>query len=82
MEHDLRQIRQVRGLSQAHLSEETGIRRATISELESGKRHTDSPEIISKLAQALSISADTCAAAHVASLMQDWLNHGIRPGIS
>ncbi len=63
MQQDLRNIRRVRGLSQDQLSEQTGIRRATISELESGKRHTDNPDIIRRLASALTITEDMCAAA-------------------
>jgi len=51
----LRELREARGLSQLQLSERAGVRQATISELESGKKLRLDFGILDRLCAALGV---------------------------
>lgn len=55
----LREVREGRGLSQVELAEKSGLKQATISDLERGDTLRPQFETISKLAKALNVPLET-----------------------
>lgn len=53
----LREVREARGLTQLALGERAGVRQATISEMESGRRQRVDLDILERLATALDVNA-------------------------
>jgi len=51
----LREIREAKGLTQADLAEAAGVRRATISDLETGKSANTTLDLVDRLCTALSV---------------------------
>lgn len=51
----LAELRQARGLNQTQLAELAGVRRATVNELEAGKRQRIDLDILERLANALGV---------------------------
>jgi putative transcriptional regulator len=49
----LREVRQSRGITQTQLAATVGVRRATISDLETGKTRTETLDLIDRLCHAL-----------------------------
>ena len=56
MGYRIREIREEKGMSQTELSEKTGLTRATIWRLETGKEETTTTKTLLKIAEALNVS--------------------------
>lgn len=56
MGYRIREIREMRGMSQSELAEKTGITRATIWRLETGEEETTTTKTLLKIAEALGVS--------------------------
>ena len=56
MGYRIREIREMRGMSQSELAEKTGITRATIWRLETGEEETTTTKTLLKIAEALGAS--------------------------
>ncbi len=56
MGYRIREIREMKGMSQSELAEKTGITRATIWRLETGAEETTTTKTLLKIAEALGVS--------------------------
>ncbi len=58
MGYKIKEVRELKKMTQEELSEKSGISRGTISALENGSVRTTTTKTLVKLAQALSVSVD------------------------
>ncbi len=58
MRRSIRDIREARGLTQIQLAERSGLKQATISDLETGKIKSPSVETAMRVARALEVNLD------------------------